>query len=57
MSFSKRVTLLPGYPMAELPAIKRRLIQQGVDVIDVGAGDADFALEQAVLAICRGGRT
>src|SRR2546430_12325904 len=27
--------------MAELPAIKRRLIQQGVDVIDVGAGDAD----------------
>src|SRR5947208_4507639 len=29
--------------MAEIPAIKRRLAQQGVDVIDVGAGDADFA--------------
>lgn len=29
--------------MAELPAIKRRLLQQGVDLIDVGAGDADFA--------------
>jgi LL-diaminopimelate aminotransferase len=29
--------------MAELPAIKRRLVGQGVDVIDVGAGDADFA--------------
>src|SRR3989442_9535251 len=29
--------------MAEIPAIKRRLVQQGVDVIDVGAGDADFA--------------
>jgi LL-diaminopimelate aminotransferase len=28
--------------MADLPAIKRRLIQQGVDLIDVGAGDADF---------------
>jgi LL-diaminopimelate aminotransferase len=28
--------------MAELPAIKKRLIEQGVDVIDVGAGDADF---------------
>jgi len=28
--------------MAELPAIKRRLIEQGVDLIDVGAGDADF---------------
>ena len=41
--YSKRVASLPTYPMAELPAIKRRLIQQGVDVIDVGAGDADFA--------------
>lgn len=28
--------------MAELPAIKRRLLAQGVDVIDLGAGDADF---------------
>ena len=43
MPTSKRVAQLPTYPMAELPAIKRRLIQQGVDVIDVGAGDADFA--------------
>src|SRR5256885_2396722 len=41
-SFSKRVGALPTYPMEKLPAIKRRLIQQGVDVIDVGAGDADF---------------
>ncbi len=40
--FSKRLAALPGYPMAELPAIKRRLLQQGVDLIDVGAGDADF---------------
>src|SRR5438552_3547247 len=54
--FSKRLAGLPGYPMAELPAIKRRLLQQGVDLIDVGAGDADFppprvaieALTQAV---------
>src|SRR2546421_11292493 len=42
MTFSRRVGRLPTYPMAELPAIKRRLIEQGVDVIDVGAGDADF---------------
>ncbi|MFN2572410.1 MAG: LL-diaminopimelate aminotransferase, partial [Gemmatimonadales bacterium] len=42
-TFSTRIGQLPTYPMAELPAIKRRLIQQGVDVIDVGAGDADFA--------------
>jgi LL-diaminopimelate aminotransferase len=41
--FSKRLAALPTYPMAEIPAIKRRLVQQGVDVIDVGAGDADFA--------------
>jgi LL-diaminopimelate aminotransferase len=40
--------------MAELPAIKRRLIAQGVDVIDVGAGDADFAPpEIAVHALAR----
>jgi LL-diaminopimelate aminotransferase len=41
-SFSQRLAALPSYPMAELPSIKRRLIQQGVDVIDVGAGDADL---------------
>src|SRR6266496_3941616 len=40
--FSKRVGALPTYPMAELPAIKRKLIEQGVDLIDVRAGDADF---------------
>jgi LL-diaminopimelate aminotransferase len=32
--------------MAEIPAIKRRLLAQGVDVIDLGAGDADFAPPQ-----------
>src|SRR6267143_3362699 len=52
--FSKRVGQLPTYPMAELPAIKRRLIEQGVDVIDVGAGDADFAPpDVAVTALTR----
>jgi len=29
--------------MAHIPAIKKRLLEQGVDLIDVGAGDADFA--------------
>jgi LL-diaminopimelate aminotransferase len=53
-AFSKRVARLPTYPMAELPAIKRRLIQQGVDVIDVGAGDADLAPPRvAVEALAR----
>jgi LL-diaminopimelate aminotransferase len=40
--FANRVSALHTYPMAELPSIKRRLIEQGVDVIDLGAGDADF---------------
>src|SRR6266852_1258067 len=54
MNFSRRVTQLPTYPMAELPAIKRRLIEQGVDLIDVGAGDADFPPpDVAVKAVAR----
>jgi LL-diaminopimelate aminotransferase len=28
--------------MAEIPALKRKLRERGVDVIDLGAGDADF---------------
>src|SRR5213596_2478988 len=35
--------------MGEIPSIKRRLLQQGVDVIDVGAGDADFPPPQAAM--------
>ena len=45
---SERVERLPGYPLAEIPAIKRRLIEAGVDVIDMGAGDADFRPPQPV---------
>jgi len=41
IKLSERIEKLPGYPMAELPAIKRRLLEQGVDVIDVGPGDND----------------
>lgn len=41
ISFSKRLQALPGYPLAEIPSIKRRLIEAGVDVIDLGAGDND----------------
>ena len=54
---SSRVEALPGYPLAEIPSIKRRLIEAGVDVIDLGAGDNDTpppapvveALREAVL--------
>jgi LL-diaminopimelate aminotransferase len=38
---SDRVSRLPAYPGADVPVIKRRLLEQGVDVIDLGAGDND----------------
>jgi LL-diaminopimelate aminotransferase len=41
IGYSKRLQSLPGYPLAEIPTIKRRLIESGVDVIDLGAGDND----------------
>ena len=41
ISFSQRLQSLPGYPLAEIPTIKRRLLESGVDVIDLGAGDND----------------
>jgi LL-diaminopimelate aminotransferase len=33
----------PAYPLADVPQIKRDLLARGVDVIDLGAGDADLA--------------
>jgi len=41
IGFSQRLQRLPGYPLAEIPTIKRRLVEAGVDVIDLGAGDND----------------
>jgi LL-diaminopimelate aminotransferase len=41
LQLSDRVGALPGYPLAEIPSIKRRLLEAGVDVIDLGAGDND----------------
>ncbi|HET7041516.1 MAG TPA: aminotransferase class I/II-fold pyridoxal phosphate-dependent enzyme [Gemmatimonadales bacterium] len=45
-----RVDALPGYPLAEIPSIKKRLMDQGVDVIDLGAGDADWKPDAAIIA-------
>jgi len=42
-SFSVRFGQLPPYPLAHVPQRKRELLQRGVDVIDLGAGDADLA--------------
>jgi LL-diaminopimelate aminotransferase len=56
ITFSDRLNALPGYPLAEIPAIKRRLIEKGVDVIDLGAGDndappPDIAIETMIGAV------
>ena len=49
IELSQRVRSLPGYPLAEIPTIKRRLIESGVDVIDLGAGDNDTPPPAAVV--------
>lgn len=49
---SERLGRLPGYAVAELAVIKRRLLAEGRDVIDLGAGDADLpAPEVAVTTL------
>lgn len=48
-----RVSALPGYPLAEIPGIKRRLLEAGVDVIDLGAGDNDTPPPAAVVEALR----
>jgi LL-diaminopimelate aminotransferase len=38
-----RFKTLPEYPLAKIPQKKRELLDRGLDVIDLGAGDADLA--------------
>jgi LL-diaminopimelate aminotransferase len=45
---AERFRTLPEYPLAKIPQRKRELIQRGIDVIDLGAGDADLAPPPAV---------
>lgn len=49
----ERLGRLPGYPLAEVPEIRRRLRAEGVDVIDLGAGDADLAPPPAAIEAMR----
>ena len=42
-TLSDRMGTLPPYPLAHIPLKKRELLARGVDVIDLGAGDADLA--------------
>lgn len=47
---SARFAQFPPYPLAHIPARKKALIEAGVDVIDLGAGDADLAPPAAAVA-------
>src|SRR5687768_13127330 len=40
---ASRFAQFPRYPLADVPQLKRELQGRGVDVIDLGAGDADLA--------------
>jgi LL-diaminopimelate aminotransferase len=46
---SRQFSALPEYVLARIPARKRELLDRGVDVIDLGAGDADLSPPDAAL--------
>ena len=46
---------LPEYPLATIPQKKRELAARGVDVIDLGAGDADLRRRPRRSRRCEGG--
>ncbi len=46
---SQRFQSLPPYPMAGIPEARKRLLAEGVDVINLSAGDADLAPPPAAL--------
>ena len=48
-AYTDRVLSLPEYPLSGIPEKKRELIARGVDVIDLGAGDADLSPPPAVI--------
>jgi LL-diaminopimelate aminotransferase len=55
---TSRFATLPPYPLADIPQRKRALAQRGVDVIDLGAGDADLAPPPAAVeALARAAAT
>ena len=47
--YTKRLLSLPEYPLAKIPEQKREAIARGVDLIDLGAGDADLSPPEIVL--------
>jgi LL-diaminopimelate aminotransferase len=58
MKTARRLDTLPIYHLAAIPQKKRELLARGVDVIDLGAGDADLAPPSAAIeALERAART
>jgi LL-diaminopimelate aminotransferase len=51
----RRFDEFPPYPLAEVPRIRRELRATGVDVIDLGAGDADLAPPPAAVGALKAG--
>lgn len=57
LTSAARLDRLPPYPLAHIPQRKRELLARGVDVIDLGAGDADLAPPPAAVeALTRAAR-
>ncbi|MFL5612174.1 MAG: aminotransferase class I/II-fold pyridoxal phosphate-dependent enzyme [Gemmatimonadaceae bacterium] len=50
---AERFNTLPEYPLARIPQRKRELLERGLDVIDLGAGDADLAPPMAAYTALR----
>jgi LL-diaminopimelate aminotransferase len=48
-TLAKRFETLPEYVLARIPAKKHELLKRGVDVIDLGAGDADLMPPEAAV--------
>lgn len=48
-----RFAALPPYPLAEMKAIRRRMEAEGVDIIDLGAGDAPLDPPPAAIEALR----
>ncbi|HEX6694128.1 MAG TPA: aminotransferase class I/II-fold pyridoxal phosphate-dependent enzyme, partial [Longimicrobiales bacterium] len=53
LRLAARFGTFPVYPLADVPQLKRELVAKGVDVIDLGAGDADLAPPPAAVEALR----
>jgi LL-diaminopimelate aminotransferase len=53
LPLAARFDNFPAYPLADVPQIKREMLSRGVDVIDLGAGDADLAPPPAAVEALR----